>query len=430
MGFNPIDDLSPPPSELVVTTPLIISNDPATSRVQLPTEIMSQIVQLVAESKDTRSILRLQRSSRQLYLLATPLLYLELGTSLRRIRMQLGALNDIFNPPYLPELVTIDSPDAQRHPVDCNRSTRLVWILSHVKRFIYRPRKRERYQDNQLELFHMLECLELLQQRKSQAMEQGRDAKLFPSLTHIIIDLSRIPPSDSGGDDASLPFSRMIRQRSAAELFEEEHLKVDKRKLVMGILRILAGRVSDTHVCLDMGSVEWSLELESILYRLECRSINFHRITRPKDVNLLLAVEKVILDFGMSPRGCLPEYHLRACTSITARFAKLMTCRSPPKMLVQRGLRSDEQRDKSDQDDGDVSDGEGGRKKVVTCFSPEKGDERPKGRTKFEKGMDRLLGSLRDDMGRKVVMKWGYVGKADNVERCNHCFSKSCRFNR
>ena len=299
MGFAIVGGLSPPPLKHVVLTPTTLASTPATatSRVQLPTEILTEIIQPVADSKDTTSILRLQRPSRQLYLLTTPILYTEIGTSYQRIKRQFRDLDDIFKPPSLcvPGVVTIDPPNRQRHPIDCNRPTRLVWVLSHVKRFIYRPQKQEDYTEHRKEWIYLLDYLKQLQKRVIQATIS--DVKLFPSLKHIIVDISRVPVPDFGGYDTRPHWARLPRRQTLAELAQRQQVEDDEEKLLMRMLRLLAGKVSNTHVCLDLGRITWTPELESMLYRLECRSINFHRI-RFIDMNILLPVKKIVLDFG------------------------------------------------------------------------------------------------------------------------------------
>ena len=97
-------------------------------KLQLPTEIMTMIVQHLADTDDHRSLGRLQRTSRDLYLLATPLLYFKLGTCFLGVMKQLEAAKRLTLRQIDAERDDYEDIEATaKHPIDFNQTSRLIW---------------------------------------------------------------------------------------------------------------------------------------------------------------------------------------------------------------------------------------------------------------------------------------------------------------
>lgn len=168
---------------------------------RLPIEIMTMIARKLADDKDYQALGRIQRTSRVLYLLATPMLYEELGPDIPTIYEQLGGPVPL-NLERL-SLPLICSIPGDEHPVDLHETRRLFWICSNVKRVVYRPLTLH----GGFTEAHQSMCLYLIFLGRGKGEASSSVDRLFPSLEDVIIDLSQLldQPSPPASDSSLSP---------------------------------------------------------------------------------------------------------------------------------------------------------------------------------------------------------------------------------
>lgn len=117
------------------------TNKPEPKRVTLPLELMVKIVTHLGETNSFSSLYGLQRTSREMYLLATPHMYREIGYDYQTIGNRFAPLANVFEPDSLDLKDHIDFCDdssEEKHPLEWNPVSRLLWMYSHTRRIVYK----------------------------------------------------------------------------------------------------------------------------------------------------------------------------------------------------------------------------------------------------------------------------------------------------
>ena len=254
---------------------------------RLPIEIRTMVIRKLADDKDYQAMGRVQRTSRDLYLVATPMLYEELGPDSRAICGQL----DLRGDPYLvatdETLEYLDLNLSDTHPIECNPINRLLWVYSNIKRLVYRPLDLDEcsanhHRDRSLHLYTLKTC-------KKHA-SPGADS-LFPSLENIMIDLSQLPDLFNLATRNLLPIKRGDR----LEVWDVTH------EALGSIFALLRGKVGRIHLCVNMGLFPWTNSMSYPVQDLGCTiSLVFHAVGTPKLIDYLPAIDITILDIHPS----------------------------------------------------------------------------------------------------------------------------------
>lgn len=395
-----------------------------TAKVQLPIEIMTKIAQHVADLEDLRSLGRLQRTSRDLYLIATPFLYAELGSSLQEIMDQLGLLRRLTPLQMFYELDDFEDIEATGvHPIDCTLTSRLIWTYSKVKVIVSRPTDKVYVGWADRDVLKL--AMENLQDLKSQATKE--EAKLFSSLEGIAIDNLKTPPGQS------TPWGEMYFEVDRS--FEWSPQRPDRVTAAVKVVDLFTGVVPRTHVCLNLEPTSFRFEVNELLDKLHCKSVILHQLTGKDFFEFIPLTDNLILD--IHPFYSTPKARLGLCLELIGQIEQFLDPKRPFTFRIKREdwaceenlhHKNSETSEKKSQDNNqgregdpsDITDGITDEKEEINeeeiCWIDE---------AEFEEAMDKTVNSIDPELG-PIDVKWGYLeGQEGRVKGCELCTSKS-----
>lgn len=222
---------TPPPSSPVDTMDTSTVADIMTLPERFPAEVFDRIIKHLGnqpkpddrdhdhdkstpESKSKYPALAaLQQTSRAMYLRATPYMYNTYECDLLGFTMLL----EQFDPITVEEVEdAIYRPDREGHPIEWTYATRLLWMMSHLERFIYRPRIEWTFWSCQTDLATRQVVL-----LKLHLDSLGADLLLAPSLSRLVFDTSQYE-----GEYSKLVSTRLLGKGRYSELYSNPDDKV------------------------------------------------------------------------------------------------------------------------------------------------------------------------------------------------------------
>lgn len=192
--FNDIPAMNPPPQaqEDPTTQPANILED------RLPAEVVDRIIQYLAEDhtadkSNHSSLCALQQTSKEMHMRVTPHIWKEYEGDLLGFYRLLRLLM-----PVTKEDLEISMPDPKRegHPLDWTYPTRILWIMSHINKLVYRPliECKNWYHDLNPILVNFMQLQYHLGHGDS-------DLRLFAALQSLVMDASQYEGCRSSRDD-------------------------------------------------------------------------------------------------------------------------------------------------------------------------------------------------------------------------------------
>lgn len=369
-----------------MTTP---TNTTESTNAQLPPELMVQITNILFDQKDFRTLSRMQRTSRDLYLIATPLMYLELGRDFKEIVDSLSPLL-LLDPAgeYIPNEDEANGVD--RHPIELSLLDRLHWQYSKVERLVYEPTTGSA-------LYTVWERLESHLGRVLDAIKSQRpqfDPKtLFYNAKNMIINLDKLPlrrgmledfedigyESDDTRDQDFMDIDEWLQRHPPIETF----------------LEFFIAYASATRICLNLeghpiygGGSYFNGDFGVILGKFESEYIIIHQLTMANLIQEFPIAENVVLDVH-------PHY-----TTIRSRMC-----------VIGDSLRSY----KYYRDDT-------AQRPRILVKKPIWGN---KDESEFRKTMDRVVSIPKQygskEEGEAFKLKWDFLGGEGKVEECSLC---------
>ena len=192
------------------STDSVVESTPTdTPPERLPAEVMDRIVEVLFDERRIpdnskasplglegntldrsaySALCAIQRTSKAMYLRATPYIWKEYEGDIRGFCRLVGLFNRVREEE---EFLVLEENDKEPegHPIEWKYPTRLLWMASHLDRLIYRPiaeiALRYYYQTLLASSFKQYDFIQ------SRLDEADSDRRLFPSLDNLVLDLSR-----------------------------------------------------------------------------------------------------------------------------------------------------------------------------------------------------------------------------------------------
>lgn len=370
-----------------------------TTLPRLPPELMAPILQSLAREKDYRTLSRVQRTSRDLYLIATPLLYHNLGPNLEDV---LASLQPLFlidpSGDHKLDLTTTESNEAAdnaRHPIDQSRLNRLLWQYSKVKRLLYEPTNENvgwyEAQENRQALHEHLGRLS----RAIQTHQPDFNLKLLlPQAKNMVINLANLPLRRRFSDDLDHD------GYESDDTIDECHYQGDewgqRHPPIKDFLEFFIAYSTPTRICLNLeghplyGNCSlFNADFGKVLNRYGAEYIIIHQKTNAGTIFEFPIAKNVVIDVHPYYKGLGPRTKAIKAALDYVGFCDVVS--DKPKLLVQK----------------------------MECNEEEEGD--------FRRRMDRLTSIPAENWGRVQTkafkLEWDFLGDEGRVEGCDLCHS-------
>ena len=370
---------------------------------RLPAELVVRLVQML--DGDYSTLAKVQRSSRELYIAATPVMYCELGREYQDILDSLKPLMLIDTSNN--HDIELNDDETHKHPIQWSQPARILWMFSKVKRIVYEPTDVRDCWWSNLES----RLRDQLKKLQSTLRLQLRDDKvsLLSSVESLAINLAKLPLGrailDSHLDGTDYETDDSIAEDNMPDdLWQQRHPPIDR------MLELVSHCALPLNMCFSLegypyhgGSSYFGVNLRGILIRnFDCRFVTMHRINMSGSVMVMPPAKNIILE---------PHPHYTSMMARTPVYEEVISqgmvitsSDDAPHILVQRPT--------GDEDTLSLFEG---RMDEITTFDINEYKLRKYGH-KYD-----LNKSAGEQSQKAIKLKWGYLGREGRVKGCDLC---------